>query len=156
MASDAHAVLAGSAGAETPTREARLRRGVRRLLAEMGYGTLSEFRLTTGRRVDVIGLNGEAEFVIVEIKTSLEDFRGDRKWREYLPFCERFYFAVPDGFPDAVLPGECGVIVADAYGGAVCREPCVIPVNAARKRRQIVRFALAASTRLQRAFDPGT
>lgn len=155
MATDRRAAAERTASAGAHSAEARLRRGVRRLLAEMGYGTLSEFRLTTGRRVDVIGLNGEAEFVIVEIKTSLEDFRSDRKWREYLPFCDRFFFAIPDGFPDAVLPGECGVIVADAYGGAVCREACVIPVNATRKRRQIVRFALAASTRLQRAFDPG-
>ena len=135
--------------------EARLRRGVARLLTGLGYAVLYEFRLTNGRRVDVIGLNDETEFVIVEIKSSVADFRGDRKWREYLPFCERFYFAVPERFPDALLPGDCGVIVADAWGGALRREAAPVAVNGARKRRQLVRFALAAAGRLQRRIDPG-
>ena len=137
------------------TAEARLRRGVARLLTDLGYAVLYEFKLTNGRRVDVIGLNDETEFVIVEIKSSVEDFRGDRKWREYLPYCERFYFAVPERFPERLLPGDCGVIVADAYGGAVRREASPIAVNAARRRRQVLRFALAAAGRLQRRIDPG-
>ena len=135
--------------------EARIRRGVARLLTDLGYGVLYEFKLTNGRRVDVIGLNDGAEFVIVEIKSSVEDFRSDRKWREYLPFCDRFYFGVSERFPDRLLPGDCGVVVADAYGGAVRREAARVPVNGTRKRRQIVRFALAAAGRLQRRIDPG-
>ncbi len=137
------------------TAEARIRRGVGRLLTDLGYGVLYEFRLTSGRRVDVIGLNDETEFVIVEIKSSVEDFRSDRKWREYLPFCERFYFAVSERFPDRLLPGDCGVIVADAYGGAVRREAAPVRIDGTRKRRQVVRFALAAAGRLQRRIDPG-
>ncbi len=135
--------------------EARLRRGAARLLADLGYAVLYEFRLTNGRRVDLIGLNDSGEFVIVEVKSSVEDFRSDRKWREYPPFCERFYFAVSERFPDRLLPGDCGVIVADAYGGAVRRAAAKVPVNGSRKRRQTVRFALAAAARLQRRIDPG-
>ena len=135
--------------------EARIRRGVARLLTDLGYSVLYEFRLTNGRRVDVIGLNDETEFVVVEVKSSVADFRGDRKWREYLPFCDRFYFGVSERFPDRLLPGDCGVIVADAYGGAIRREAAPVPVNGTRKRRQIVRFALAAAGRLQRRIDPG-
>lgn len=137
-----------------PITEALLRHGVCRLLSDMGYGTLSEFRLTTGRRVDVIGFNDRSEFVIAEIKSSIADFRSDRKWCEYLPFCDQFYFAVPEDFPQSILPGECGVIVADGYGAAIRRPATEIAVNGTRKRRQIVRFAMAASTRLHRAFDP--
>ena len=135
--------------------EARLRRGAARLLTGLGYAVLYEFRLTNGRRVDLIGLDDSARFVIVEVKSSVEDFRSDRKWREYLPFCERFYFAVPEGFPDRLLPGDCGVIVADAYGGAIRRAATGVPVDPTRKRRQLVRFALAAAGRLQRRIDPG-
>ena len=145
---------ASRTGAEHVT-EARIRRGVARLLTDFGYGVLYEFKLTNGRRVDVIGLNDEAEFVIVEIKSSVEDFRGDRKWREYLPFCDRFFFGVSERFPDRLLPGDCGVIVADAYGGAIRRQAAPVPVNGTRKRRQILRFALAAAGRLQRRIDPG-
>jgi hypothetical protein len=132
----------------------RVTRGVCRMLAESGYGTLKEFRLPSGRRVDVMGMNGDGEFVIVEVKVSVEDFRGDRKWREYLPYCDRFYFAVPEGFPDRLVPGDCGLIVADGYGGAIRRAATTMPVNGNRKRRQLVRFALAASARLQRMADP--
>lgn len=30
-----------------------------------------------------------------EIKVSVSDFNRDSKWVEYLPYCEKFYFAVP-------------------------------------------------------------
>ncbi|MCH6552119.1 MAG: MmcB family DNA repair protein, partial [Planctomycetes bacterium] len=65
-----------------------------------------------------------------------EDFRGDRKWREYLPYCDRFYFAVPEGFPGRLVPGDCGLIVADGYGGAIRRAATTMAVNGNRKRRQ--------------------
>ena len=44
-------------------------RGVCRMLRNLGYGTLTEFRVGTGRRVDVIGLNRNSEFIVVEIKS---------------------------------------------------------------------------------------
>lgn len=131
----------------------RLTRGVCRLMDDMGYGALTEFRLTGGRRVDVIALNDAGEFVIVEIKSTVEDYRADRKWQEYLPYCERFYFAVAAGFPLHLLPAECGLIVADGFGAAVRRQPPTRTVNGGRKRRQLVRFGLAASARLQRTWD---
>src|SRR5262249_9572389 len=77
-----------------------------RHLGALGYGTLTEFPLSSGRRVDVIGLDGQGGVVIVEIKSSVEDYRGDRKWSEYLEFCDAFYFAVPEGFPQELLPPD--------------------------------------------------
>ncbi len=133
----------------------RVTRGVCRMLADSGYDTRKEFRLASGRRVDVMGMNDDGEFVIIEVKVSVEDFRGDRKWREYLPYCDRFYFAVPEGFPGRLVPGDCGLIVADGYGGAIRRAATTMAVNGNRKRRQLVRFGLAASARLQRLADPG-
>ncbi|MDP6788896.1 MAG: MmcB family DNA repair protein, partial [Rhodospirillales bacterium] len=91
-----------------------LARGVCRLLADMGYDSLTEFRLKSRRRADVIGLDGAAGFVIVEVKSSLADYRADAKWPEYRPFCDAFYFAVAEGFPVAALAADCGVMVADA------------------------------------------
>jgi len=132
----------------------RLTRGVCRLLADHGYGTLTEFRLPNGRRVDVIGLSTSGDFAIVEVKSSIEDYRADRKWQEYLPFCERFFFAVPDGFPDRILPEGCGLIVADGFAAVIRRPSPVQRVNGVRKRRQLVRFAIAASLRLQGMVDP--
>ncbi len=133
----------------------RLARGVCRTLAGLGYGALTEFTLLTGRRADVIGVNGSGEVAIVEIKTSEADFRADRKWPEYLPFCDSFYFAVPEGFPRPLIPAASGLIVADAYQGVVLRPSPALPaMSGARRRALLLRFAMAASLRLQRVLDP--
>jgi hypothetical protein len=132
----------------------RLTRGVCRMLLDMGYGTLTEFRLTNGRRVDVMGLGTSGDFVIVEVKNSIEDFRSDQKWQEYLPYCDRFFFAVPDRFPHHVLPDTCGLIIADGFAATVRRPSPSQPFNRSRKRHQLVRFAMTASLRLQNMVDP--
>ncbi len=134
---------------------ARLARGVTRALHDLGQASLTEFTLRSGRRVDVIGLDPTGRLTIVEIKSSLEDFRADRKWRDYLDYCDRFFFAVPEGFPQQVLPEDCGLMIADGYGAAVLREAPLLPLAPARRRAQILRFAQTAAQRLSRLEDPG-
>src|ERR1700687_4264050 len=98
---------------EGPPFPVLLARGVARALAQRGYATLTEVSLANGRRADVIGLGRGGELVIVEVKSSVQDFRSDAKWPEYREFCDRFYFAVGADFPQALIPEECGLIVAD-------------------------------------------
>lgn len=129
-------------------------RGVCRTLRDLGYGTLTEFRVGTSRRVDVIGLNRNSEFVVVEIKSSEADFKSDAKWPEYRFYCDRFYFAVSEDFPRQILPEDCGLMVADGYNAAILRPAPETPMNAARRRAQLIRFALAASGRLHELTDP--
>ncbi len=129
-------------------------RGVCRFLAMQGFSTLTEFPVGKGRRVDVIGLNRERRFVIVEIKTTPADFRSDAKWPDYLPWCDAYYFAVPDGFPAGILPPDQGLLAADAFGAAELRAAPDRPMNPGRRRAQILKFALAAGQRLQQALDP--
>ncbi len=125
-------------------------RGVALLLRDLDADCLFEFTLRTGRRVDAIGLGRDGAFTIVEIKSGVADFRSDTKWREYTPFCDRFYFAVPMDFPIPILPEACGVIRADGFGGAIQREAPCTPMNAVRRRALTLRFARAAATRLAR------
>ena len=132
----------------------QLARGVCRSLGELGYATLTEFMLRSGRRVDVMGIDPSGQVAIVEIKSSLEDYRSDGKWQEYLDFCDLFYFAVAAEFPREVLPPDCGLLVADAYGAELLREAPLLPLNAARRRAQTLRFALAAANRLGQIVDP--
>jgi len=132
----------------------RLTRGVCRALGALGYAALTEFPLNSGRRVDVIAVNGAGETVIVEIKTSTADYRSDRKWNEYLEFCDAFYFAVPSAFPIALLPFECGLLIADDYGAEILRRPAAQPMNGSRRRAQTLRLAVAAMQRLSRLIDP--
>jgi len=146
------------AGDETAAADERLAaalaRGVSRTLRAHGGATLTEFTLRTGRRVDVIGVDDEGRVTIVEIKTSVADFRSDGKWPEYLDFCDYFYFAVPEDFPRDLLPGACGVMVADAYEALILVPAEARPVNGSRRRALILRFARAAAQRLNAYTDP--
>lgn len=94
------------------------------------------------------------EITIVEVKSSIEDFRSDRKWPEYRDFCEALYFAVPDSFPQELIPPECGLIVADAFSAEILRSCPLTPLNAARRKAVTLRFAQLAALRLQRLIDP--
>lgn len=132
----------------------RLARGVCRGLGALGYAALTEFSLNTGRRVDVIAINGTGQTLIVEIKSSPADYRADRKWTEYLEFCDLFYFAVPAGFPLDLLPADCGLMVADDYGAEILRVAAPQAMHGSRRRSQTLRVALAAMQRLGRFLDP--
>src|SRR5471030_1944934 len=99
-----------------------LARGVSRALGQLGCASLHEFSLASGRRADVIAMGRGGEIAIVEIKTSIADFRADRKWPEYWEFCDRLYFAVAADFPRDLVPAECGLIVADPFAAAVLRD----------------------------------
>jgi hypothetical protein len=129
-------------------------RGVCRLLRELGYEVLTEFRLRNGRRADVIGLDRAGRFVIAEVKASIADFQADRKWQEYVPFCDRFYFAVATDFPRDILPAGCGVIVADRYGGTVLAEAMPTAMAPARRKTLVLGFARTAGARLAQVIDP--
>jgi hypothetical protein len=132
----------------------RLARGVCRLFEDLGCAVLTEFSLTGGRRVDVIALDGQGATSIVEIKSSVADFRSDGKWREYLGFCDRFYFAVAPEFPHGLLPAETGLIVADDWHGEILRHSPAFALNGTRRRTQTLRVALVAAQRLRRLTDP--
>lgn len=133
-----------------------LSRGVCRLLDAMGYTPICEAPLGTGRRADVLALRSNGRFAIVEIKSGLADFRSDQKWPDYRPHCDRFYFAVPDGFPCDVLPDDTGLIIADRYGAALVREAPLAAMSTSLRRRQAVRFGRIAANRLRFLFaEPG-
>ncbi|HEX6101508.1 MAG TPA: MmcB family DNA repair protein [Alphaproteobacteria bacterium] len=133
----------------------RLCRGVCRALTDLGYAPLPEFRLACGRRADIFALSDRGEAVIVEIKSSVEDFRADQKWPEYQPWCDRFYFAVSESFPRELVPEECGLIVADSWTAVILRDSPVRTLAPARRKALTLRAALAASERLLRLTDPG-
>ncbi|WP_269515312.1 DNA repair putative endonuclease MmcB [Brevundimonas subvibrioides] len=122
-------------------------RGAGRLLADLGYAPLLEVCLPNGRRADVMALGRKGDIVIVEVKSGLDDYRVDRKWPEYAPFCDAFYFAVAPEFPDGVLPDAPGLIVADGFGGAVVREAPVSALAPARRKALTIAFGRLAAMR---------
>jgi hypothetical protein len=150
--SEAHALL--SLDGRQSLTAAAIQRGACRLLRLHGYATLPEVTLADGHRADILALGKDGELCIVEIKSSLEDFRSDRKWQHYCSFCDRLYFATTAAFDHSVLPEDHGLIVADRFGGEYLRHPQVQPLNAARRKAVIMMFARIAASRLHAGLDP--
>jgi hypothetical protein len=130
-----------------PETTAAVTRGAARLLTALGYAPLAEVTLPNGRRADLMALGRRGEIFIVEVKSSLEDFRTDQKWQEYQPYCDAFAFAVGPEFPREILPQEPGLIVADGFGGAVLREAQAVPLAGARRKALTLAFARLAAMR---------
>ena len=134
----------------------KLARGVGRLLRDLGYDSLAEFTLRSGRRAYLAGIDRKGRIAIIEIKSSTADFRADQKWPEYRDYCDLFYFAVPMDFPVEILPEDAGLILADAYSGDIARPAPANPkpLHASRRREVTLRFARTAAKRLRRLEDP--
>ncbi|HEX4111739.1 MAG TPA: MmcB family DNA repair protein [Stellaceae bacterium] len=139
---------------ETRDFAAELCRGTIRLLAQQGFPALTEVSLANNRRADILALGRNGEIRIVEIKSSPADFGADRKWPDYRDFCDRFYFAVGAGFDETLIPKDCGLIRADAWGAALVREAPMTALSAPRRRAVTLRFALVAGLRLSHLLDP--
>jgi hypothetical protein len=129
-------------------------RGVRRYLAGLGYSSVVELPLASGRRADLVALGDNGEILIVEIKSSIADFRVDQKWPDYRFHCDRLFFAIPDHVPAEIMPEDAGLIVADAYGACLLREAPEHRLPAATRKAMTLRYARAAAERLHRLFDP--
>ncbi len=134
-------------------RAADIVKGVQRMMRHLGYATMTEMTLANNRRVDVIGISGKGEIVIIEVKSCLNDYATDQKWPEYREFCDRFYFAVDCDFPQDRLPDTEGYVVADQFGGAIVRESETVKLAAARRKALTLSFARLAAARLLRVGE---
>ncbi|KAA0968648.1 MmcB family DNA repair protein [Aureimonas fodinaquatilis] len=132
-------------------RAMRVRRGVQRLMNAQGLSSLPEVALTSGRRADLLCLDARGEFWIVEIKTSIADFRMDRKWPDYRQHCDRLYFATHPEVPQDIFPQECGLIVSDGYWAEIVREAPEHKLAGATRKALTLRFGRLAADRLQTA-----
>ena len=129
-------------------------RGVQRLLRDLNFASISELPLANGRRADVIALNAQGAIWIVEIKSSIADFRCDQKWHESRDYCDALFFAVAPDFPSEILPNDTGLIFADAYGGELMRPAPQHALSAARRKAVTMSFAMTAARRLHALADP--
>ena len=130
-----------------PDMTALLARGVTRMLVEHGLAPILEVPLANGRRADVMALTPQGEIWIVETKSCLEDYACDCKWPDYVDYCDRFFFGVTETFPRELIPEECGLIVADGFGGAILRDSPVRPLAGARRKAVTLLFARLAALR---------
>ena len=132
-----------------------VRRGVQRLLIELGAVAIPELPLASGRRADLMALTRKGDIWIVEIKSSIEDFRTDRKWPEYRQFCDRLFFATHPDVPAAIFPAEAGFILSDGYGAEILREAPEHRLAAPARKALTLRLARAGAARLTAAEIAG-
>jgi hypothetical protein len=133
-----------------------IRRGTLRLLAQMDCFALPEVTLASERRADLMAVDPAGKILIIEIKSSRQDFLVDRKWRDYGDFCDRFFFATSPEVEAELFPEDCGLIVADAFGGAVMREcPRTDSLAAARRKAILILLSRLGAARLSGLADPG-
>jgi len=133
---------------------AALTRGMRRALADRGFATLTEMWLPNGRRADVFAFDDAGLIWIVEVKSGVADFQADQKWQMYRDYCDAFAFAVAPDFPQDLIPVDCGLFVADAFGAALVRDPLIARLPAARRKSLLIAAAGLAARRLYRIEDP--
>src|SRR6187551_3731976 len=129
-------------------------RGTTRLLHQFGFSAVSELPLPSGRRADLVALDSSGEIWIVEIKSSVADFRADQKWHEYRAHCDRLFFATCMEVPCEIFPPDTGLIVADAFGAEFQCEAPEHRLPAATRKSMMLLFARAAALRLQSLADP--
>lgn len=128
-----------------------VRRGVQRLMLAQRVSVLPEMPLDSGRRADLVCLSDKGEISIVEIKTSIQDFRVDQKWPIYRLHCDRFYFATHPGVPTDIFPEDFGLILSDGYEAEVLREAPLERLQPATRRAMTLRFARLSADRLLQA-----
>jgi hypothetical protein len=131
-----------------------VRRGALRLLAALDLYALPEVTLRSGRRADLCAASRTGEIWIVEIKSSRADLMADRKWPEYRLFCDRLFFATLPDVEEALFPEDAGLIVADAFGGAILRGAPLHPLAAATRKALLARLARLGAARLAALADP--
>jgi hypothetical protein len=145
--------------ADQPPIAGEVARGVTRVFCRQDLFAICVVPLPKGRRADMMAIDPKGQLVIVEIKVSRADLIGDGKWTDYLDYCDRFYWAVPQALAsildeDRFLPGEAGLLVADRYDAAVIRDAVHRPLAAARRKAELLRFARRAARRLSAQIDP--
>ena len=131
-----------------------IRRGVCRRMRAEGLALIPEVTLRSGRRADLVALAPDGSITIIEIKSSVEDFRADGKWRDYCLHADHFFFATGPHVPPEIFPEQAGLIVADPYGAEILRPAGCSKLPAARRKEMLIRIARCGALRLHDLEDP--
>src|SRR5437763_15033006 len=134
-------------GRQSPTALA-IARGTKRPLHSLGFSTVSELPLASGRRADLVALGANGDLWIVEIQSSIADFRADQKWIDYRLHCDRLFFATTVHVPGDIFPKEAGLIVADAFSAEIISAAPEHRLHASTRKCMMIAFARAAALRL--------
>lgn len=129
-------------------------RGTARLMRQLDFSCLAEVTLASARRADLLAIGPKHELWIVEVKSSIADFRADTKWPDYRQHCDRLFFATHPDVPLEIFPEDTGLIVSDGFGAEILRDAPEHKLAAATRKSVTHRFARHAANRLHDLSDP--
>ena len=158
--SDSPAGLLPDDSSNVALNAAAVARGICRLFARNDIWCMTEMPLRSGRRADLMGIDGKGHVIIVEIKVSRADLLGDAKWPDYLDHCDRFFWGLATHLDrgcmetETFLPARCGLIVADGYDAEILRPAPLMPLAAARRKAEIECLARTSLRRHAIMRDP--
>ena len=124
-----------------------------RFLSTKGYKVLTEFALPNKKRVDIIGINLKKEIVIVEVKSNKNGVKLDKKWKNYLNYCNYFYFACSEKI-NFNLSKDIGIIQNNSNKTQITKEPKYKKLPENKKNKLIFKIALSAASKFHRLIDP--
>ena len=131
-----------------------LARGVCRHLLSYDFMCVEELTPVRGRRVDVMALGPKGEIWVIECKSSRADFTSDKKWEDYLDWCDRYFWAVNEDFPTELLPEDTGLIIADEFDAEIIRMAPETKLSGPRRKAVTQKFARHAARSALFARDP--
>ena len=114
-----------------------------RFLSAKGYRVLSEFALPNKKRVDIIGINLKKEIVIVEVKSNKIGVKLDKKWKNYLNYCNYFYFACSEKL-NLNFSENIGIIRNNCNKIEITKEPKYKKLPENKKNKLIFKISLSA------------
>ena len=124
-----------------------------RFLSTKGYKVLTEFALPNKKRVDIIGINLKKEIVIVEVKSNKIGVKLDKKWKNYLNYCNYFYFACSEKI-NFNLSKDIGIIKYNSNKIQITKEPKYKKLPENKKNKLIFKIALSSISKFLRLIDP--
>ena len=93
-------------------------------------------------RADVLALNMKQQLVIVEIKSSVRDFKTDIKWHKYLDYADKFYFLMEQSVLDKVQhlidDNRVGLMVPNGKSVRVAKNAKTLERLTLERRMQLI------------------
>ena len=119
-----------------------------------GFKVLSEFALPNKKRVDIIAINSKKKIIIVEVKSDKSGIKHDKKWKNYLNYCNYFYFACNDKLKDLNFSKYIGVIQNNSKSIKIIKKSKYKKLQKNKINKLIFKIALSATSKFHRLIDP--
>ena len=129
-------------------------RNTMRFLSNKGYKMITEFALPNKKRVDLIGINREKKIIIIEVKSNFMSIKKDKKWENYLNYCNLFYFALSEVPEKFKFKKKIGFIKSTRLETKIVKDCEYIKMKKLKKNKIIFNFAASAASKFHRLVDP--